>query len=91
MCDIFDAVPKADMASMEHPIFSLSTKPDTRVREYEHNGIKIAIKPSVDGLATVHDRDVLIYCISQLMTALNEGKEVSQGDRLVKNQRLTEL
>lgn len=54
------------------------TKPDTRVREYEHNGIKIAIKPSVDGLATVHDRDVLIYCISQLMTALNEGREVSQ-------------
>lgn len=78
VCDIFDAVPKADMASMEHPIFSLSTKPDTRVREYEHNGIKIAIKPSVDGLATVHDRDVLIYCISQLMTALNDGKEVSQ-------------
>lgn len=78
VCDIFDAVPKADMASMEHPIFSLSTKPDTRVREYEHNGIKIAIKPSVDGLATVHDRDVLIYCISQLMTAINEGKEVSQ-------------
>ncbi|WP_338053369.1 replication initiator protein A [Pseudorhodobacter turbinis] len=81
MCDIFDAVPKADMASMEHPIFSLSTKPDTRVREYEHNGIKIAIKPSVDGLATVHDRDVLIYCISQLMTALNDGKEVSQTVR----------
>ena len=78
VCDIFDAVPKADMASMEHPIFSLSTKPDTRVREYEHNGIKIAIKPSVDGLATVHDRDILIYCISQLMTAINEGKEVSQ-------------
>ena len=78
VCDIFDAAPKADMASMEHPIFSLSTKPDTRVREYDHNGIKIAIKPSVDGLATVHDRDILIYCISQLMTALNEGKEVSQ-------------
>lgn len=81
VCDIFDAVPKADMASMEHPIFSLSTKPDTRVREYEHNGIKIAIKPSVDGLATVHDRDILIYCISQLMTALNEGKEISPSVR----------
>ena len=37
VCDIFDAVPKADMASMEHPIFSLSTKPDTRVREYERH------------------------------------------------------
>ena len=68
--DIFDAVPKADMASMEHPIFSLSTKPDTRVRKYEHNGIKIVIKPSIDGLAMVHDRDILIYCISQCRSAL---------------------
>eukprot|EP00521_Asterionellopsis_glacialis_P004760 CAMPEP_0195279666 /NCGR_PEP_ID=MMETSP0706-20130129/20606_1 /TAXON_ID=33640 /ORGANISM="Asterionellopsis glacialis, Strain CCMP134" /LENGTH=53 /DNA_ID=CAMNT_0040338221 /DNA_START=24 /DNA_END=181 /DNA_ORIENTATION=- len=28
------------------------------------------------GLATVHDRDVLIYCISQVMAALNDGKQV---------------
>lgn len=78
VCDIFDAVPKGDMASMEHPIFSLSTKPDTWIRKYEHKGAQIEIKPSVDGLATVHDRDILIYCISQLMSALNEGKQVSQ-------------
>jgi hypothetical protein len=32
--DFFDTVPKADMASMEHLIFSFSTKPDTRVRKY---------------------------------------------------------
>lgn len=81
VCDIFDAAPKGDMASMEHPIFSLSTKPDTRARLYEHNGKTIEIKPSVDGLATVHDRDVLIYCISQLMVAINRGEEVSQNVR----------
>ncbi len=78
VCDIFDAAPKGDMASMEHPIFSLSTKPDHRVRRYEHNGNYIEIKPAADGLATVHDRDVLIYCISQLMVAINQGKPVSQ-------------
>jgi plasmid replication initiation protein len=70
VCDLMDAAPKGDMASMEHPIFSLSTKPDHRVRRYE-------IKPSSDGLATVHDRDILIYCISQLMASLNAGKPVS--------------
>jgi hypothetical protein len=32
VCDLMDATPKGDMASMEHPIFSLSTKPDHRVR-----------------------------------------------------------
>ena len=78
VCDIFDAAPKGDMASMEHPIFSLSTKPDTRPRRYEHNNITIEIKPSIDGLATVHDRDVLIYCISALIKGMNEGKEPQQ-------------
>lgn len=63
---------------MEHPIFSLSTKPDTRPRRYEHRGISVEIKPSSDGLATVHDRDVLIFCISQLIRAINDGKEVNQ-------------
>ncbi|MFZ5965207.1 replication initiator protein A [Thalassococcus sp. BH17M4-6] len=78
VCDILDAAPKGDMGSMEHPIFSLSTKPDTRPRRYEHNGILVEIKPSVDGLATVHDRDVLIYCISSLIKGMNDGKEPQQ-------------
>ncbi|QDU98615.1 replication initiator protein A [Lignipirellula cremea] len=78
VCDVFDAAPKGDMASMEHPIFSLSTKPDHRVRRYEHNDNFIEVKPSSDGLATVHDRDVLIYCISQLVAALNRHEHVSQ-------------
>ena len=63
---------------MEHPIFSLSTKPDHHVRRYENGNSYVEIKPSADGLATVHDRDVLIYCISQVMAALNAGREVSQ-------------
>ena len=33
------------------------------------------------GLATVHDRDVLIFCISQIMAALNDEQEVSQTVR----------
>ena len=81
VCDIFDAAPKGDIGSMEHPIFSLSTKPDTRPRRYEHRGLTVEIKPSSDGLATVHDRDVLIFCISQLINGLNSGKEVSQTVR----------
>jgi hypothetical protein len=69
VCDIFDAAPKGDMASMEHPIFSISTKPDRRIRRYENGPNFVEITPSVKGLATVHDRDVLIYCISQCIAA----------------------
>ena len=78
VCDVFEAVPKDDMASMEHPVFSLGTRPDRRVLSYEHGSAAIEITPSVKGLATIHDKDVLIYCISQLVAALNAGKPVSR-------------
>ena len=81
VCDIVDAVPKGDISSMEHPVFSLSTKPDMRPRRYERGGNWIEISPSQWGLATIHDRDVLIYCISQCMAALNDGRQIHQTMR----------
>jgi len=78
ICDVTDAIPKDDMGSMEHPIFSLATKPDTSVREYEHKGVKVAVVPSALGLATIHDKDILIYCISQLVAKLNMGAELQK-------------
>lgn len=78
VCDIFDAIPKDDLATMEHPIFSLSTKPDRRILNYTHNGTDITVVPSMRGLATIHDKDILIFCISQLMAALNAGRAVGR-------------
>jgi plasmid replication initiation protein len=80
ICDVFDASPKDDMASMEHPIFSLSlsTKPDTRILKYEHRNVVVEIAPSVRGLATIYDKDILIYCISQLMAKKNAGEPLAQ-------------
>ncbi|MDT8873503.1 replication initiator protein A [Komagataeibacter rhaeticus] len=75
ICDVLDAIPKDDMASMEHPIFSLATKPDRRIFRYEHNGNTVEIVPSVKGLATIHDKDILIYCISQLIAKMNQGEQ----------------
>lgn len=75
ICDVMDAIPKDDMGSMEHPIFSLATKPDLATREYDHNGAKIAVVPSTLGLATIHDKDILIYCISQLIAKMKTGAE----------------
>ena len=76
VCDIVDATPKGDMGSMEHPVFSLSTKPDMKTREYLNGETFIKVSPSPKGLATVHDRDVLIYCISQCIAAINAGEKV---------------
>lgn len=78
VCDIFDVVPKSDTASMEYPLFTLSTKPDFREREYRNGKNWLKLSPSKMGLATVYDRDILIYCISQCMAALNEGRQISR-------------
>ncbi|MCC7320314.1 MAG: replication initiator protein A [Rubellimicrobium sp.] len=78
LCDVLDAIPKDDMGSMEHPMFSLSTRPDRRILRYEHNGTRIEVVPSMRGLATIHDKDILIYCISQLMAALNAGRSIGR-------------
>ena len=78
ICDVLDAIPKDDMASMEHPIFSLATKPDTRILKYEHKNVAVEITPSARGLATIFDKDILIYCISQLMAKKNAGEPLAQ-------------
>ncbi len=78
ICDVFDALPKDDLASMEHPFFSLSTRPDRNILKYAHGSIQIEITPSVKGLATLHDKDILIYCTSQLMAGVNSGQPVSK-------------
>jgi len=78
LCDFFDALPKDDLASMEHPLFSLSTRPDRRILSYAHNGAEITVTPSMRGLATIHDKDILIFCISQLMAGINAGRAVSR-------------
>jgi plasmid replication initiation protein len=96
ICDLGDVIPKSDIASMEHPLFTLSTKPDTNIRSYEHNGNTVTIIPSAIGLATIHDKDILIYCISQLMAGINRGQEPSNiirfkaHDLLVSTNRQTD-
>lgn len=82
VADIVDAAFKGDQTSMEHPVFSLSKKPDMSIRRYENGDKWMEVRPSGTGMATVFDRDILIYCISQISAALNEGREVQQTVRL---------
>ncbi len=75
--DVSDAAPKDDMVSMEHPVFSLSVKPDMRELEYQHDSKRVVVVPSGKGLATIMDKDILLYCISKLVHDINAGAEIS--------------
>lgn len=79
--DISDVVAKDDMASMEHPLFSLATKPDMRHLVYKNGTNKLEIIPSGRGLPTIFDKDILIFCISQLMDMKNRGEQIGKRVR----------
>src|SRR5580700_8712438 len=82
VCDVADAVLKDLIPQMEHPFYSLSKNPDTAIRKYEHNGNWVEIIPSVKGLATIYDKDILIYCISQLMEKLKRKQPIGPRVRV---------
>ena len=79
IADIFDAISlQLDMASMEYPLFALKAG-IKKSREFQQGNFSIKISPSVDyGLATIHDKDIWIYCISKLMQGIREGIEINR-------------
>lgn len=81
--ELFDAVlrdvsVKVDMASLEHPLFTLSSRPAKAVRHYRlGQDCEITIIPSADGAPTLHDKDILVFLTSQIKAAMNAGLKVS--------------
>ena len=76
LCDLFDYALKDDGVSMEAPIFTLATRPDVSVWQWESKDKtrSITVTPSVLGRATQFDKDLLIYVVSQMTEALNRGR-----------------
>ena len=64
--------------------------------EYHNGAISLAIKPTSDGLPTIFDKDVLLYCGSLLMEQINKGivppktLRISSHDLLIATNRRTD-
>jgi plasmid replication initiation protein len=69
---------KDDLASMAIPLFSLQKQRDTRIRTYKRGNASVKVIPSAVGSATVFDKDLLIYVVSQMVAAHNEAREISR-------------
>jgi len=76
LADLLDYAMKDDGASMEAPIFTLSTKPDLSTWNWksQDGSRSIEVYPSIKGRATQFDKDVLIFVVSQLTEALNQNR-----------------
>lgn len=83
IADIVDVMPKNDLGSMEHPLFALRSGIRT-IRRYEWKGTTVTIEPGIHGQATIHDKDIWIYCLSQAVEALNRDRsDISKRIRFI--------
>ena len=89
IAEIFDNLPiKDDMAGMEHPLFTLSKKPDNRILRYKNGNTTVEMQPSAFGLPNIMDKDILLYCASVIMDKINSGEYPPQTLRLSLNDLL---
>lgn len=65
---------KDDMATMEHPFFTLQTQKDMRRLSYRNGEVSVDIVPSIEGLPSIFDKDILLYCSSLIMSEVNNGR-----------------
>lgn len=86
-CDVAQWPLKDDIGSMEAPLFSLAKKKDLSIREYCYKTkgsetIFFKVLPSVNGAATIFDKDLLLYIGSHIVEARNNNIPVSKTVRI---------
>jgi len=69
---------KGVQQTMEFPFFCLTKKPRTTPLIYNDGMVKIEISPGADGMATIWDKDVLIYCASLINERIERGASVER-------------
>jgi len=72
---------KDDRALMEFPFFSLQKAPRMRPLVYDDGKVRIEVRPGSRGIATIWDKDVLIYVASIINDRLERGLPVDRTVR----------
>lgn len=78
---LVDAPLKDDRALMEFPFFSIQKQPRMEPLVYEDGRTQIRIEPGPKGLATIWDKDVLLYIISLINERIERNMPVEKTVR----------
>src|SRR3546814_9422945 len=63
---------------MAYPFFALTKTAWMKPLAYKTEAVSIEIGPGPRGVATIYDKEVLLYIASLLVSKLEAGEEVSQ-------------
>lgn len=80
---LVDTPLRDDRALLEFPWFGLSKRPQMKALTFERDEVKIVVSPGSRGVATIWDRDVLIYAASKINEAVERGEKISKTMRFV--------
>jgi plasmid replication initiation protein len=75
---LINAPLKDDRALMEFPFFSLQKQPRMEPLVYDDGKVKIEVRPGPKGIATIWDKDLLIYVASLINERLERGMAVER-------------
>ena len=71
-----------DRATMEFPFFALQKRPLLTPIIYQDGNVSIRISPGERGIATIWDKDVLIYLSSLINSKIERNEKVSRTVRI---------
>lgn len=80
---VVDTPLRDDRALMEFPFFSLQKRPQMKPLEFVKDDVVIKVSPGPKGIASVWDRDVLVYAVSKINEAVDRGEKVPRTVRFI--------
>jgi plasmid replication initiation protein len=69
---------RGERSLMAFPFFALSKNAWMRPLSYEHGPVSIEVRPSANGVATIYDKEIVLYIASLMAAKLEAGEQVDQ-------------
>ena len=69
---------RGERSLMAFPFFALSKNAWMKPLAYEHAHVSIEVRPSANGVATIYDKEIVLYIASLMAGKIEGGEEVAQ-------------
>ncbi|SEN62365.1 Plasmid replication initiator protein [Sphingomonas gellani] len=69
---------RGERSLMAFPFFALSKNAWMKPLTYEHANVSIEVRPSASGVATIYDKEIVLYIASLMAAKVEAGEEVAQ-------------
>lgn len=69
---------RGERSLMAFPFFALSKNAWMKPLTYDHAPVSIEVRPSASGVATIYDKEIVLYIASRMAAKLEAGEDVAQ-------------